>query len=98
MLFPEFPFADNVPSFFHHSAVCKYLEDYASHYNLEQYIRFETKVLSVKSIPDTGCANPIDTRWNVQYRQLGCQVEEEVFNAVVVCNGYVHFYFFFMML
>ena len=66
MLFPEFPFPDNVPSFFHHSGVLKYLEDYASHYNLEQYIRFETKMLNVKSLPDTTCANPLDTLWNVQ--------------------------------
>jgi len=88
MLFPEFPFPDDVPSFLHHSAVRKYLEDYASHYNLSQYIRFETKVHCVKPLPDTGCVNPIDTRWNVKYQQLDCHFEEEEFDAVVVCNGY----------
>lgn len=39
MQFPDFPFPEQEESFLHHTEVLSYLEDYAKHYNLHQYIR-----------------------------------------------------------
>lgn len=39
MQFPDFPFPEKEESFVHHADVLNYLEDYAMHYNLHQYIK-----------------------------------------------------------
>jgi len=42
MAFPGFPFPDHLPSFIKHQDVLKYLEDYATHYDLLQYIKVDS--------------------------------------------------------
>ena len=44
MCFPDFPFAENLPSFPHHSDVLCYLNRYAKQYNLYQFIKFNCLV------------------------------------------------------
>lgn len=39
MKFPDFEFPSTVESFAHHTAVLKYLEDYADHFKLHPYIK-----------------------------------------------------------
>ena len=53
MAFPDFPFATCPESFVHHTKVLDYLESYARHLQLGQYVRFNTKVkkkLNTKNI------------------------------------------------
>ena len=85
MSFPDFPYPDESPTFLHHTDVRKYLEDYAEHFNLLPHIRFQTKVVSVDPLPNTDENDWC--RWIVEYQQLGCHLEKEEFDAVVVCNG-----------
>ena len=44
MMFPDFPYDENLPTYLHHTDVCTYLSQYADHYHLRQYVRFNTKV------------------------------------------------------
>lgn len=40
MQIPDYPFRDiDGPSFVHHSVIRKYLESYAKHFNLRQYVK-----------------------------------------------------------
>ena len=48
---PDFPFDSSLPSFVHHSDVLHYLEQYAEHYQLYQYIQFYSQVKRVTPIP-----------------------------------------------
>ena len=73
----------------HHTIVLKYLEDYAKHYNIVPHIRFQTKVLLVEPLDETS-ENSRWCRWSVKYQQNGCQEQQEEFDAVVVCNGFVY--------
>lgn len=59
MSFPDFQFPPYLPSFPGHSDVCEYIQQYAEHFDLIQYISFRTKVEQVKPIPspkETECA------------------------------------------
>ena len=44
MAFPDFPFPASPESFLHHTKVLGYLQAYAEHFQLEKFIRFNTKV------------------------------------------------------
>jgi cation diffusion facilitator CzcD-associated flavoprotein CzcO len=44
MAFPDFPFPACPESFVHHTKVLDYLEAYAQRFQLQKYIRFNTKV------------------------------------------------------
>ncbi|KAI4995207.1 hypothetical protein ZWY2020_035110 [Hordeum vulgare] len=64
----------------------RYLEDFARRFDLLRLVRLETEVVGVRR---TGASS-----WTVSYRSSklagpGCdRLEEEVFDAVVVCNGH----------
>ena len=65
MYFPEFPFSSQLPSFPSHREVLKYLQDYASNYELDQVIKCGTKVETIEPIAvdclDT-CSTTVKTR------------------------------------
>lgn len=63
MFFPGFPFPSHLPSFVHHSQVLDYLQAYASHYDINQFISFGTLVDQVKPVPigETTVSNDIDS-------------------------------------
>ncbi|KAH3772799.1 dimethylaniline monooxygenase [N-oxide-forming] 1-like [Dreissena polymorpha] len=82
MAFPGFPFPEELPSFMHHTDVQNYLERYCSHYGLERYLLFNTKVQQV-----TPLRRDSKTEWNVTYCTNGKQ-HCEIFDAVMVCNGH----------
>lgn len=62
-----------------HREVMEYLNDYASEFGLSELVRFETEVLEL-GILDGG-------KWKVKYGNKG-KVDDEVYDAVVVCNGH----------
>ncbi|KAK3579318.1 hypothetical protein CHS0354_029605 [Potamilus streckersoni] len=85
MAFPDFPFKKGPPSFISHEEVLQYLEDYAIHYKLYQYIKFQTIVQTIRPLTGDNF-----TSWEVTY----CPVKErnqscrELFDAVIICNGH----------
>ncbi|XP_074279988.1 flavin-containing monooxygenase FMO GS-OX5-like isoform X2 [Silene latifolia] len=69
-----------------HQEVLAFLNDFATQYGITELIRFESEVIRVERVGDR-----VD-RWVVEWRvkEQGGRVklEQEVFEAVVVCNGH----------
>ncbi|XP_062201165.1 flavin-containing monooxygenase FMO GS-OX-like 3 isoform X2 [Phragmites australis] len=88
MGFLDFPFSAAAPGsadprrFPGHEEVLRYLEAFARRFDLHRLVRFETEVVSVRRDPGGS--------WAVTSRKLGEKGsgEEEVYDAVVVCNGH----------
>lgn len=57
MMYPDFPHPDNAPTYMHHTLVQKYLDSFADHFNLKDYIRFNTSVEKVSTVIQQGCDN-----------------------------------------
>ncbi|XP_020169303.1 flavin-containing monooxygenase FMO GS-OX-like 2 [Aegilops tauschii subsp. strangulata] len=95
MGFLDFPFVAGRSSadprrFPGHPEVLRYLEAFARRFDLLGLVRFETEVVSVRRSRDDGAGA---AGWRVSYRSRrpdggGGEPEEEVFDAVVVCNGH----------
>ena len=86
MSYPDFPYKFSVPSFAHHSAILKYLQDYTQHFKLRQFIKFQTRVIQVLPV-DSGKEW---TGWQVFTEPVGVvspEKESQVFDGVLVCNG-----------
>ena len=85
MAFPDFPFPSEWPSFMSHQQVLKYLEDYASHFDLYKYIQFNSVVSSVCPLMGEDCRKP---QWKVVVTDADTKESRVLqFEAVVVCNG-----------
>ncbi|KAK8445484.1 hypothetical protein SEVIR_9G334600v4 [Setaria viridis] len=88
MGFLDFPFSAAAPGsadprrFPGHEEVLRYLEAFARRFDLLRLVRFETEVLRVRR-EGRG-------KWEVTSRKLGDKGsgQEEVYDAVVVCNGH----------
>ncbi|KAE8780134.1 Flavin-containing monooxygenase FMO GS-OX5 [Hordeum vulgare] len=70
-----------------HREVLRYLEAFAARFDLHGLVRLQTEVVSVRRRAVAAAG------WSVSYRSkklagVGNEVEEEVFDAVVVCNGH----------
>lgn len=90
MCFQDFPFDDSLPSFVHHSDVMKYLKQYAHHYQLYQFISFNTQVMRVT--PLHGSTTLIGDcqvcRWEIETcNVLTGKITKDQFDIVLVCNG-----------
>lgn len=72
MSFPDFPFPSHLQSFVHHSEVLKYLQSYASHFDLNRFIKLGTEVDQITPIFSDTRSNGTDTRVdNVGDKDLG---------------------------
>jgi len=84
MAFPDFPFNSNQESFIHHSKVREYLESYCQHFNLQKFIKFHTKIETVKPSADAS-----KKYWEVQYRCIKTNnITNAFFDGILVCNGH----------
>ena len=85
MAFPDFPFPSEWSSFLSHQQVLKYLEDYASHFDLYKYIQFNSSISSVRPLIEKDNHKLL---WEVVVTDTNTK-ESQVhqFNAVIVCNG-----------
>lgn len=85
MAFPDFPFPAKEESFVHHTDVLSYLEKYASHYNLYQYIKFRHHVKNVKPVDrDDGTHG-----WAVTVQDLETNTTTtSLCDSIIVCNGH----------
>ncbi|XWS61954.1 hypothetical protein CRYUN_Cryun07bG0168900 [Craigia yunnanensis] len=63
-----------------HREVLMYLKDFATEFGIEEMVWFETEVVSV-GLEENG-------KWKVKSKERGELVAEEIFDAVVVCNGH----------
>ena len=58
MCYSDFPIPQHFPNFMHNRRVLEYFELYSEQFGLKKYIKFKTKVLSVKQAEDfetSGC-------------------------------------------
>ena len=84
MAFPDFPFPASEDSFLHHSQVLDYLKLYCSNFQLEKFIKFNTKVSKVQPTK-----NDASKKWEVTTKCLETLKENtETFDSVMVCNGH----------
>ena len=90
----RFPFPASLP-FFHvddgtfsplpHPRYAKYLEDFAAHFNLTPYIRFNTRVDKVEPLPDPAGLGGFT--WRVHTRHSDGTTATTDVEAVAVCTG-----------
>ncbi|GKD05913.1 flavin monooxygenase-like, FAD/NAD(P)-binding domain protein [Tanacetum coccineum] len=62
-----------------HEEVLKFLEDFANEFGVTKMIRFSSEVVRVENV---------DSKFVVEWRTMEAGSKEEVFDAVVVCNGH----------
>ncbi|XP_060941474.1 uncharacterized protein LOC133019125 [Limanda limanda] len=82
MMFPDFPFDQQLSSFLPHQQVHSYLERYCQRHAIGPHIRFNTVVEEVKT-PGGGA-----TSWEVTSRDARGRQETESFDSVFVCSGH----------
>ncbi|RWS11260.1 flavin-containing monooxygenase FMO GS-OX-like 2, partial [Dinothrombium tinctorium] len=79
MAFPDFEWKRVENSFPHHQEVLNYLQKYAQHFELQQFVKFFHHVVNVKRE---------ESEWKVACKNLKTdQVFVENYDAIIVCNG-----------
>ena len=77
--FEDFPMPASYPDYPSHRQVLAYFQNYASHFDLEKYIQFNTTVLKVEQNSQK--------QWQVTYQnELG--THEDIFDYLLVANGH----------
>ncbi|XP_030217662.1 flavin-containing monooxygenase FMO GS-OX5 isoform X2 [Gadus morhua] len=88
MMFPDFPFDEQLPSFLPHQEVQRYLERYSQSHQVTPHIQFSTVVDEVKPITlETEGAGP-KTVWEVKSSDKEGSQKMERFDSVFVCSGH----------
>lgn len=88
--FSDFPAPKHFPPFMPRGHVVEYLQMYAEKFNLFRYIRFKSTILQVSRTRDhreTG-------KWKVCYTDENGNAMENIFDAVMICNGHLSKPFF----
>ena len=92
MLYPDFPFLDEMPSFVHHTLIKDYIQRYADHFKVTEHVRFQTKIIAVNPIDNTqhDDGNWVGTKWMITSKDLKTgKIEKEEFDGVAICTGLV---------
>lgn len=89
MAFNEYPFDDEIKeSFVTHQQVQKYLESYKDHFQLEQYIQYNTKVEKIeKNTMRKSQILPNCPQWRITTNCNG-QTQTNDYDAVCIGNGH----------
>ena len=100
--FSDFHAAQDTPQYMTRSAVNQYYKSYAEHFQLNQHIQYDTRVIKVRKSPD----HELTGKWEVFTcptsdfhggdKRVGLAVSQEVldschkevFDFVLVCSGY----------
>lgn len=80
--YSDFPMPAHFPNFLHNSKFLEYYRLYAEHFGLMKYIKFKTRVCSVRKRPDFSASG----QWDVVTEKDGKR-ESAIFDAVLVCSG-----------
>jgi hypothetical protein len=67
MTISDFPLAEEIPEFPHHSIILNYYKEYANHFNLYEYIRQNVTVYSVKKNNNTWIIKTSDKTYYASY-------------------------------
>lgn len=78
--FDEFPMAESVATYPHHSELKRYFQEYAAHFSLREHYEFSTEVLKVRREGE---------RWQVTTRCDGAE-QTRVFDGVLIASGTLH--------
>lgn len=54
MQLKDFPFRAGLPSYPSHADVLEYLQNYANHFGVDEFVRTDTKVASVSKVGNSG--------------------------------------------
>ena len=85
MCFSDFPMPKDFPSYCPHDKVLEYFRLYCDHFNLRNYIAFETRIDLIEKSDDfeeTGS-------WKLTITDLKSKkVNVEIFDFVLICNGH----------
>lgn len=82
--FKEFPMADDVAEYPHHSELKRYFQDYARHFELYPHFEFDTEVVRAER------QHPApDAPWLITTRCKG-QEQTREFAGLMLCNGTLH--------
>lgn len=79
----EFPMADHIADYPHHSEIKNYFSSFAEHFKLKELIKFNTKVLNCVRDEKT-------TLWTITYETEGKQFTE-TYKGLVIANGIFNF-------
>ncbi|KAG8436657.1 hypothetical protein GDO86_007668 [Hymenochirus boettgeri] len=82
MALSDFPMPEDFPNFLPNEKFLEYCRLYSEHFKLGKYIKFKTKVCSVKKNTDF----PLTGQWVVVTETIG-EKETAIFDAVMVCGG-----------
>jgi Flavin-binding monooxygenase-like len=77
--YDDFPFGAEVPDYPSHRHLAAYFQAYAKHFNLYQFIQFQTLVKH--------CEQTADGKWLVITEKNGIETKS-FFDAIAVCNGH----------
>jgi len=97
MCFSDFPFPSSDPPYMPHQKVLQYYQRYAKHFQLEEYIHFNTKVIKVEQIEEEGSegwrvltcskeAEELKIAKGPQKSRIDV-FEEHIFDFVMLCSG-----------
>ncbi|KAG6969313.1 hypothetical protein JG687_00003289 [Phytophthora cactorum] len=75
----DFPFQAGLPSYPSHADVLEYLQNYAKHFGVDEFVRTGTKVTEVSKVGD---------QWKISVQSKGKGVYDEEFDRLVVANGH----------
>lgn len=95
MGFTDFPFDDSFPNSFDsrqfpcHQEVLRYLEAYAEHFNVMEFIRFNALVQSAEPLhTEEFNDSKSELKWKVTSVDMNGVRTTEIYDAVAVCNGH----------
>jgi dimethylaniline monooxygenase (N-oxide forming) len=78
--FSDFPIdPSRYPDYYGHELVLRYIQAYADHFGVENYVRFNAKVQR--------CDQLYDNRWQVKYTEHGAGPVVDSYDALFICTG-----------
>lgn len=88
MMFPDFPFDPQLPSFLPHQEVQRYLDSYCDSHNIRPHVRFNTVVEEVSPVVMETEGEEARTTWKVTSSDASGSQRTETFDSVFVCSGH----------
>ncbi|KAG1423049.1 hypothetical protein G6F58_003001 [Rhizopus delemar] len=90
--YKDFDWRKDTPWFTTHEKILEYLQDYSSHFKLDDITEYNTSVEKLTELPNQSGWNVLTKSATVLHRDNSVQIEwkEEHFDAVVVATGHYH--------
>ncbi|KAM6985850.1 uncharacterized protein FYW47_009156 [Aplochiton taeniatus] len=88
MMFPDFPFDPQLPSFLSHQEVQRYLESYSHSYSVTPHIKFNSVVEEVSPVTVETEEKVTMRTWRVTLCDKAGSRTTETFDSVFICTGH----------